>query len=174
MNDLLLVVDMQKGFINDKSRFIVPIVKDVIELFKEKNKLIAFTRFINHDDSEYMRWINFKRLNSEPETDIIEDLKIYQEITFDKTHYTPFDSKFRKFLVDNSITRIFICGIATDSCVMKSAIDSFEAGYYPIVIKDACYSHAGEDAHSAGLLVISRNIGRGQVKTISEIKELLD
>ena len=173
MNDLLLVVDMQNGFINDKSKVVIPFVKETIDYFKQKNKLIVFTRFINHLDSEYMRWINFTRLSSEPEINIIDELKDYPEVIFDKTHYTPYITEFIKYLKDNAITRIFICGVATDSCVMKSAIDSFEAGFYPVVIKDACYSHAGEEAHSAGLLIISRNIGRGQVKTISEVKEMI-
>lgn len=173
MNDLLLVVDMQNGFINEKSRIVIPFVKKIIEIFQRKKKLIAFTRFINHPDSEYRRWINWGRLGVEPEINIIEEFKNLPENIFDKTHYTPFTNEFKAFLKENNIGRIFICGVATDSCVMKSAIDSFESGIQPIVVRDACYSHAGEEAHAAGLLVISRNIGRGQVKTIDEISDMI-
>ncbi|MDB5198050.1 MAG: isochorismatase hydrolase [Chitinophagaceae bacterium] len=174
MNDLLLVVDMQNGFINEKSNFIIPVVKELIELFQQKNKLVAFTRFINHPNSEYRRWINFTRLSIEPEIDIIKELEGLPKNIFDKNHYTPFTNEFKNFLIEKEVNQIFICGVATDSCVMKSAIDSFEAGIHPIVIKDACYSHAGEEAHTAGLLVISRNIGRSQVKSLSEIKDIID
>jgi nicotinamidase-related amidase len=63
----------------------------------------------------------------------------------------------------NKITKVFICGIATESCVMKTAIDLFERNIRPIVIQDACCSHAGEAAHNAGLLIIERNIGKAQI-----------
>jgi len=60
------------------------------------------------------------------------------------------------------------CGIATDGCVLKTAVDLFEAGIRPVVLTDAVSSHAGDEVHQAGLLLISRFIGGEQLVTSEE------
>lgn len=173
MSDLLLVVDMQNGFVNEKCQHIIPNIITLIKAFIRAKKLVAFTRFVNQAGSEYERFIRWSKLKDEPEINIIEALNNFVNLVFDKTHYTPFIPGFDTFLKSNQVNRIFICGVATESCVMKSAIDSFEHAYEPIVVRDAIYSHAGEEAHHAGLLVISRNIGRGQLKELDEVINML-
>lgn len=42
------------------------------------------------------------------------------------------------FLRELQITRLFICGIATDFCVKWSALDARAAGFDAVVIEDAC------------------------------------
>ena len=36
------------------------------------------------------------------------------------------------------MTRLFLCGLATDFCVAYSAIDAAKAGFETFVIEDAC------------------------------------
>lgn len=174
MNSLLLVVDMQNGFMAEKCRHIIPTVEKLITHFYSSNKLVAFTRFINTPDSGYVNIIHWSRLMSEPEISIIEELKKYVKNVFDKNYYSPFTNEFKDFIEDNKISKVYICGVATDSCVLKSAIDSFENGLEPIVIRDACYSHAGEEAHTAGLYILSRNIGRNQTFSSDDVLALED
>ena len=169
MADLLLVVDVQKGFIDEKCHHIIPNIEKLINAFNGAGKLVVFTRFINRTGSEYERFIHWSKLKEYPEIDIIDDLKKYAIKVFDKTHYTPFLPPFELFLKQNNVSRIFICGVATDSCVMKSAIDSFEHGIEPIVAIDASYTDEGEEAHNAGLLIISLNIGKEQLKETKTI-----
>lgn len=169
MADLLLVIDMQNGFVNEKCQHIIPNVIRLIEAFEKLGKQIAFTRFVNRTGSAYERFINWLRLKEAPEINIISALQRHAALVFDKAYYTPFTPAFEQFLKNNRIARIFICGIATESCVLKAAMDSFEQGYEPIVVRDAVYSHAGAEAHHAGLLVISRNIGKGQLKETGEL-----
>ncbi|WP_280431477.1 isochorismatase family protein [Nocardia brasiliensis] len=38
--------------------------------------------------------------------------------------------------------RLILCGIATDACVLKTALDAFERGYVPWVVRDAVASNA--------------------------------
>lgn len=42
------------------------------------------------------------------------------------------------YLRERGITRVFLCGLATDYCVGWSAIDAREAGFEAVVIEDAC------------------------------------
>ncbi|MGW4855317.1 isochorismatase family protein [Streptomyces sp. NPDC004288] len=62
-------------------------------------------------------------------------------------------------------TDLVFCGIATESCVLKSAADAFEHDYAPWIVTDACASDAGPDVHCAGLVVARRLIGTGQLVT---------
>jgi nicotinamidase-related amidase len=59
---------------------------------------------------------------------------------------------------------VHLCGIATDNCVLASAIALFEGGYTPVVLGDACASHAGADYHDWGLKILRRLIGAAQVR----------
>lgn len=163
MKSMLLVVDMQNGFMPAKCQHIVPVVSGLIEHFNAQNKPVVFTRFINIPESGYVKWIRWSRLMTEPEINIIPELQQYVQKTFDKNYYTAFTDEFSSYIKENEIERVYICGVATDSCVLKSAIDAFEKGIEPLVIKDACYSHAGDEAHNAGLYLLSRNIGKYQI-----------
>ncbi|MGC4784757.1 isochorismatase family protein [Micromonospora zamorensis] len=63
----------------------------------------------------------------------------------------------------------YFCGVATESCVLKGAVDAFEHGFTPWLIADASASHAGIEAHEAGLLVARRFIGPGQVIPLADV-----
>jgi nicotinamidase-related amidase len=64
---------------------------------------------------------------------------------------------------------MIVIGLDTESCVLKTAVDAFEAGIVPYVVTDLTYSHAGEEAHSAGLLVTGRFIGRRQLVRAADV-----
>lgn len=42
------------------------------------------------------------------------------------------------YLRERGITRVFLCGLATDYCVGWSAVDAREAGFATLVVEDAC------------------------------------
>ena len=63
----------------------------------------------------------------------------------------------------NRVERVHLCGIATDNCVLKSAVDLFEAGLEPLVLAADCASHGGPECHAAGLLLLARFIGAERV-----------
>jgi hypothetical protein len=52
----------------------------------------------------------------------------------------------------------------TDMCVLKIAMDLFDADVEPVVLVDCCASTAGLQAHLAGLSILSRNIGPFQLR----------
>jgi nicotinamidase-related amidase len=174
MSEILLVVDMQNGFIPEKCRHIIPNVIKLIERFLAAGKLVEFTKFINRVDSNYVKLIHWSRLIDEPETSIIDELQPYINNIFDKPYYSAFTENFSTFILTNQISKIYLCGVATDSCILKTAIDSFERGIEPIIIEDACFSHGGQQAHDAGIFLLKRNIGKNQIQMTDEvIKKIL-
>ncbi|MFK7982019.1 MAG: isochorismatase family cysteine hydrolase [Saprospiraceae bacterium] len=176
MSDLLLVVDMQNTFVNEKVRPIIPNIIALINKFKAANRLIAFSRFINSATSNYVKLLQWDSCAVGAEIEIIPALMDYTKtaFVFDKPYYTPYTTEFKKYLTSNKITRIFICGVTTESCVLKAALDVFEDNKEPIVVENACYCDAGIESHKAGIFLISRNIGRKQVKSLQAVLEILN
>lgn len=74
MKNILIVVDMQNGF--DRYEQTHKLAKKVIELTNSGifDKIIA-TRFLNKEGSQYTKFINWHRLMSSPDIDLVEDRK---------------------------------------------------------------------------------------------------
>jgi len=165
---MLLVVDVQNGFINEHTLHLVAIINELIARFSRRGEPVAFTRFVNLPGSGYERWIHWTRFMHEPENALHADIDTGAYPVFVKHGYTAFTPRFEDHVRGQGIERLLLCGIATDGCVLKSAVDAFERGIEPVVLVDACASHAGRDIHEAGLLLLSRFIGQGQLKSVSD------
>jgi nicotinamidase-related amidase len=161
-NAALVVVDVQNGFVNDETRGVVP---RIVELVREWRGPVAFSRFFNRPGSSYERLIGWTQLHGPPETDLVDELMPYATTIIDKTGYSFFGDEGKALAADQGWTEIYVCGIDTDICVLKTAVDAFELGLTPYVIADASASHAGLRAHEAGLYLLGRFIGTGQVLT---------
>jgi nicotinamidase-related amidase len=168
LRTMLLVVDVQNGFINAHTRHIVESVNKLIGAFTGRGQPLVFTRFVNTPDSGYERWIGWSRFMQAPENDLCDDLHVGEVRVFIKHGYTAFTPEFEAYVQDQRIERLPLCGIATDGCVLKSAVDAFERGIEPVVAVDACASHGGQALHEAGLLLLGRFIGVGQLKSVGD------
>ena len=169
MSLCLIVVDMQIGFLNDKTKHIVSNVRRLAKAACTRSTAIAFTRFINRPESGYVKWIHWSRFMEKPEIDVIPQLVQYAKNVFDKHGYTAFTEDFERFLTEYAVDQVVICGVATDGCVLKTAVDAFERGIEPIVVHDACASHADKSVHEAGKLLLRRFIGKGQLQTVEQV-----
>lgn len=165
----LLVVDVQNGFINDKSKHVVPVIRDLAAKWTELQGDIIFTRYHNYPGSPYERLIGWHGLMDSPQTDIASELTPFLDLpntrTIDKRVYTAFTDAGREAL--SKYSDLYICGIATDGCVLKTALDAFEGGYTPWVIEDACASnatrHPASEVHRSALTLMSRLVGANQI-----------
>lgn len=170
----LLVVDMQNGFINTKSEHVLPAVRALIESWQCRGAPVYFSRFINDPGSQWESLIGWNRLRARPETDLhpaLSDLAS-KAIVFEKHSYSCLVGPFADALKSEAWNEVVLCGVATDGCVLKTAIDLFEyksRAVRPVVVTDACASHAGQEVHEAGLLLLSRFIGKGQLVTSADV-----
>lgn len=162
-HSVLVVIDMQNGFVNDRSRHVVEPVVRLVKEWQSAGGATVFTRFLNHPGGQYERLIHWQRMQSSPETDIIEELQPFVTNVVDKDYYSFFNEAGSRLHSEYGWTDLVFCGIATDSCVLKSAVDTFEQGLTPWVVSDASASHAGDETHKEGLHLIGRFIGRGQI-----------
>ena len=167
-SSLLLVVDVQNGFINEHTEHVVAPVNALMAAFRRRNTPIALTRFVNTPGSGYARWIGWTRFMQAPENALHAGVDAGDAPVFVKHGYTAFTEDFTRFVVEHAVERLVLCGIATDGCVLKTAVDAFERGIEPLVVRDACASHAGREVHDAGLLLLGRFIGTRQIVTLAE------
>lgn len=172
---VLVVTDMQEGFVRAQSAHIVPVVVDLVRRWQANGGEVLFTRYQNYPDSPFERFFNWSRLQSSPEIDIVPELQPYLAggMILDKKIYSPFTDESEEVFRRRGWTEFYFCGIATESCVLKGAVDAFERGYTPWLIADASASHAGEVAHDAGILVAQRFIGPGQVIRLADLPSVL-
>lgn len=173
-NPVLAVIDMQKGFVNQNSNHITPIVNGLIRECLNRSIPVIFTRFFNVTGSPYEKLLGWNGVNSVPDTDIIDELAEVAEIVVDKNFYTSLTDRFIEQIKKNYWKTIILCGVATESCVLKTAADAFEIGLRPIVLSDACASDACEEFHLAGLLVLKNLIGENQIMKVQELLVQLD
>lgn len=142
-------------------------VVEVVRRWQAAGGESVFTRFFNSENSPYERLLHWSRMRDAPETDLVDEILPYAEheraYALDKTIYSLFSAEGGLLVREHGWTDLLLCGIATDGCVLKTAVDAFEAGYTPWVLRDACASHAGDIVHEAGLLLAGRFIGRDQV-----------
>lgn len=170
---VLVVVDVQNGFIREESHHVVPIIANLVDRWQAVGGDVVFTRYINYPGSPFERLIKWTEVQDSPQIDIAPELLPYTKravAVIDKTMYSLFaDDKGRALVSERGWKDIYVCGIATESCVLKTAVDAFELDLTPWLLEDASASHAGNAVHEAGVLVTQRFIGKGQIITVADI-----
>lgn len=158
MNTLLLVIDMQKAFINPNTEYLIEKISNLIST--NQYNYIVFTRFINTNDSIYVKDLNYygcigedKELAIKPNNHKIIDKKVYSSL----------NSELKNYIIENNIDKIYLCGINTDCCVLKTAFDLFENEYDFYILKDYCASTNGIEKHNNALEILKRNIGNKRI-----------
>ncbi len=162
-SDVLVVVDMQNGFVRPASAHVVPVIDGLVQEWLDAGRDVVLTRYVNHPGSPHERLTGWTGMRDAPETDLVDPLRRHAGravAVLDKDIYSLFTPAGARLVRDRGWTDLYLCGIATEGCVLKTAVDAFERGLSPWVLTDAVASHAGEQAHQAGLLVAGRYIGR--------------
>lgn len=158
-NTALLIIDVQVGFVNDATRHIVP----RIEALQKQYTHVYATRFINAEGSPYRKLLDWHRFyDSSADVPLAFD-PVDHAVIIDKNIYTCVDDAFLNDLRSKGVEEVAICGIDTDACVSACAVDLFENGFRPVLLAEACASHAGAEYHEAALRILTRLIGKDQI-----------
>jgi nicotinamidase-related amidase len=171
---VLVVVDVQNGFITEHSQPVVPVIVDLVRRWQAAHSDIVFTRYLNYPGSPFERLIGWTKMTDGPETELVNELAPYVDThtpVIDKYIYTLFTSEGTRLIEERGWTDLYVCGIDTDICVLKTAADAFEHNLTPWILQDACASHSGPQAHTAGLFIASRFIGTNQIIQTAGIPE---
>ena len=160
MGKCLFIIDVQIGFINQHTQHIPSYVEGIQPSFEH----IFCSRFVNAKNSpfrEIMGWQKFEKGSDETALAFSPYNKAH---VFDKYLYTCVSEDVIQQLKRLQINEVYLSGIDTDCCILKTAVDFFEKGIRPIILSKACASHGGVESHQAGLKVLERLIGHDQVQ----------
>lgn len=93
----------------------------------------------------FYRKLKYKGCLTEDGQNIVIDTK--KSKVFCKNVYTVLNKEFLEYVHVNNINCIYLCGIDTDACVMKTAVDLFENSFNVKVIENYCMSHSSKKFH---------------------------
>ena len=156
---LLLIIDLQESFINESTKLLPQKIEKL--LISNKFDYIVFTKFINDDNSNFYRILNYKGCMTEKDRNIVIDTKNYKII--EKRVYTAYNDELKSYIDSNNIKTIYLCGIDTDACVLKTALDLFENNLDVKVIEDCSMSHSGIEYHNSAINMLRKLIGNQNV-----------
>jgi len=160
----LLVVDIQRGFLNDYTRHVPGRVLELVRA--QRFDAIYFTRFENPPGGPYREFLDWHGCAVPPETELAPELErlAAPDRVFSKPGYAGLPDPLARMLRERGVERVNVVGIDTDMCVLKVVMDLFDLAIEPIVLVDCCASTAGLQAHLAGLAVLARNIGATRLR----------
>lgn len=161
MRECLVIVDVQRGFVSDKTEYVVPLIAQLTK--KRKFDLVVATKFQNSEKSPYINFMDWHGLMTETDQQVMNEIVSVSNIIIPKSTYTCFNDEFEKTIRNNKIDKLFFVGIDTDCCVLKSASDCFEKNIPFEVLINYCASNGGEVSHKAAITVMERMIGKSTI-----------
>ena len=159
MKNLLLVIDIQKNFINEYTEDVISKIADLIEY--KKFDFVAFTKYKNSENGLFARELGYLGCIKEEDQKLMMNSGDFP--IFEKNVYTAYNPEFKNYPMENHIEQIYLCGIDTDACVFKTALDLFENEYDVYVLEKYCRSHIGKLAHEHAIASMQRLIGKKRV-----------
>ena len=158
--DALLIVDVQNGFICPSTAHIPALV----EKLQYNYKTVFVTQFYNQEDSFFRTLLNWNQVKIDTQEFQLAFIPKKNAILLEKTFYSCVTPEFLDELAMRLIKQVDICGIETDICVTKCAVDLFENGIEPVILKNHCGSTTGNNDHQQGLQTLAKFIGSGQIR----------
>jgi nicotinamidase-related amidase len=175
MPPLLVVVDMQRVFAEADSPWVVPgcakLVSKIERLADGFGDHVVFTRFVPFDEPEgawadyYALHPFFPRPDAERLTHLVEPFASRGVTMLD----TPTFSKHgpRLETLAGPDRTIVLAGVATDCCVISTALAAADGGMRVRVVADACAGMT-RDRHRAAIDVMAGYEGHIEVTTVEE------
>ena len=124
MSSCLVIIDAQNGFITPQTEQVIPRIAELAGSGYYDH--IVATRFQNVPDGPYERFLGWDGLMDEGSQEIVPEVLRFAERVFVKYTYTCFTTEFDDYIRRNGIDCLYMCGVDTDACVLKSTIDAFE------------------------------------------------
>lgn len=159
---ILLVIDVQEGFINDATKHIP---KDIEKHVKNFNyDLVIATRFINKSESLHKSELNMQDMTMlSPHAKLVDNIGTLSDIVIMKSTYTSLTMDVAKLLEKNNLKEVYIAGLNTDTSIMATALELFDKGIRPKVIAQLCGSVNGTEMNQAALQILKGALGEDNI-----------
>jgi len=134
----LLIIDIQKGFINENNADLIEKIENLIK--NEKFDKVYATQFKNFSKSQYGSWLNWTALKSKTEQKLPKTIEKSVDAIIEKTSYALPDDQLKKYFRKDD--EVYLCGTDYDACVLAVAFQLFDNEIRPYIILDCVGSHS--------------------------------
>lgn len=157
MSKCLVIIDMQKGFINKHTKHLP---EKILKYIKSNDfDYVVGTRYINNENTACYKFENWdKCMRGTEEADIVDILIPKINRTFDKSKYSCWNEEFKNFIDTEDIDELYFVGVNTACCVLASAFDAYNDLINCYVVHDLCASTSGTYSHHCGIHVLKECI----------------
>lgn len=167
MKNILVVMNMQNGLVNTPEK--TALSNKIIDLVqKHIFDRVVCVKFVNRDDGVFPKYHRYYDMHKGKEIELVDELtadliinrSVYSCITED------FVEKVTKINDGDNLVELFLCGIGTDTSILKSALDLFEMDIKPIVLADYCMAYDNSAiTHMKGIKIIEKMISEKCIVT---------
>jgi nicotinamidase-related amidase len=166
------IIDANKRFFNRCRQLGIPVIH-LVTLYRNEEEILSnpFWRAKNEDPNASRKNVGKHNLHYMPGVEVIPSLiKDGDHIVDTKKRYNCFRATDLEFLLRSmGVDTLLITGVNTNSCVLATSVDACNRDFKVVVVENCVDTMDGEEAHSAGLKVISTAFG--WVMTSDEITE---
>jgi len=139
MKNILVVIDVQNGYVYTPEK--TAIAQKIIELTqKHIFDRVVCVKFVNRDDGVFPKYHRYYDMHKGKEIELVDELTA--DLVINRSIYTcvteEFIEKVTKINDGDKIQELFLCGIGTDTSILKSALDLFERDIKPLVLTNYC------------------------------------
>jgi bifunctional isochorismate lyase/aryl carrier protein len=158
---VLLVLDMQRYFLDESSHAfvpsatsIVPRLKGLANAYARHGRPVVFTRHMNttNDAGMLSKWWSDVIVKDHPASEITPEFDLSRITVLGKTQYDAFfGTDLEKMLRRKGTTQVVICGVMTHLCCETTARSAFVRGFEVFFAVDGTATY-DEQFHRATLL----------------------
>ncbi len=155
MKKALIVIDVQKYFIDENTKEIPLKIAEYIKNERDMFDFVIFQKFVNNENTPFYKLFNWKDMMGSPETDFCDEIEEINHKLFERsTRSCLRNDEFKRFLEENEVNEVFLCGFNTDECVISTAFDACDLGYRINVIERLCATYNGKEYHEAAIKLL--------------------
>jgi len=160
----LLVLDMQRFFLDPAShafipsaKAVVPRIKTLAETYARNGLPVVFTRHVNTAANAGLmsKWWRDLIREQDPLSEITNELDPSMGVILKKTQYDAFyDTALEELLTAGHVTQLVICGVMTNLCCETTARSAFVRGFEVFFCVDGTAAY-NESFHLASIRNLS-------------------
>jgi len=167
MSDVVIVVDMQRGFLEEgyplycgaEAGHIIPNVQRLLSRELVKGSTLIFTQDSHAPDDKEFQMFPPHCIEGTEEAEIIPELDSYPGQRLPKRRYSAFyDTDLDERLVALKPEKLIICGVCTDICVLYTVADARNRDY-PAEVYTDCVASFDQEAHRFALRHMENILG---------------
>lgn len=159
---ILLIADVQQGFINEFTKHIPVEIEKHVQNFSYD--LVVATRFINKGESLFQSELDLQTMTMlSKDSKLVDTINNLADIVLMKSTYSSITKDIDKLLEKNNMKEVYIAGINTETVILATAFHLFDHGIKPKILSSLCASQSGEQVHQCALGILKQAIGSANI-----------